>query len=176
MKHICPGQNNSNKLIPKKSGVCTARDLRPISLENSIIKILSKVLALRLQCVLDKLINPFQMAFIRGRSIMDNFFARMSSLITWCLPNSRLPSSKLTSNVLSITLIGPFLRRFWLLYPVAVVVLPGWLCYCLVSVLCCNLLLCQLLSNLLCIDQRPAFSAVVLLAFVVVCNSWGSLE
>ncbi len=35
-------------LIPKKSGACSARDFRPICLENSIIKILSKVLATRL--------------------------------------------------------------------------------------------------------------------------------
>ncbi len=61
-------------LIPKKSGACTMRDFRPICLENSIIKILSKVLATRLQRFLDLLINPFQTAFIKGRSILDNFY------------------------------------------------------------------------------------------------------
>nr|CAD1842484.1 unnamed protein product [Ananas comosus var. bracteatus] len=62
-------------LIPKKSGAAMVRDYRPISLVNSITKLLSKVLATRLQSHMDHLINPFQAAFIRGRHILDNFFA-----------------------------------------------------------------------------------------------------
>ncbi len=50
------------------------RDFRPICLENSLVKILSKVLAGRLQRFLDLLIKPFQTAFIKGRSILDNFY------------------------------------------------------------------------------------------------------
>nr|CAD1838381.1 unnamed protein product [Ananas comosus var. bracteatus] len=63
---ICP--------IPKKPTILVARDLRPISLVHSMAKILSKVLATRLQSVLHLLINPFQTAFIRGRHILDNFY------------------------------------------------------------------------------------------------------
>nr|CAD1826001.1 unnamed protein product [Ananas comosus var. bracteatus] len=64
---ICP--------IPKKATVETARDLRPISLIHSVPKIISKVLATRLQLVMDKLVNPFQTAFIKGRHILDNFYS-----------------------------------------------------------------------------------------------------
>ncbi len=49
-------------LIPKRSEVLTARDLRPISLVNSLVKIISKVLASRLQRLMDGLINPFQLS------------------------------------------------------------------------------------------------------------------
>ncbi len=60
--------------IPKKTGTLTARDLRPISLVHGMSKLLSKVLAIRLQPLLPHLINPHQTAFIKGRHIMDNFF------------------------------------------------------------------------------------------------------
>ncbi|XP_020098941.1 uncharacterized protein LOC109717514 [Ananas comosus] len=62
---ICP--------IPKKKSVVSARDLRPISLVHSLPKIFSKVFTTRLQCFMDKLINLFQGAFIKGRYIFDNF-------------------------------------------------------------------------------------------------------
>nr|CAD1832750.1 unnamed protein product [Ananas comosus var. bracteatus] len=63
---ICP--------IPKKPIVATARDLRPISLIHGVAKIISKVLASRLQVVMAELINPFQTAFVKGRNILDNFY------------------------------------------------------------------------------------------------------
>ncbi len=53
-------------LIPKKIGADEVRDFRPISLGNGMIKIISKVLATRLQCLLEGLINPFQMLLSRG--------------------------------------------------------------------------------------------------------------
>ncbi len=61
-------------LIPKKNVVETARDLRPLCLENSVIKVISKVLATRLQPFFEEMINPFQNAVVKGRSIRDNFF------------------------------------------------------------------------------------------------------
>ncbi len=61
-------------LIPKKIVAMEVRDYRPICLVNGLTKIISKVLATRLQSVLDGLINPFQTAFIKGRSLLDNFF------------------------------------------------------------------------------------------------------
>lgn len=63
---ICP--------IPKKKHTATARDLRPISMVHSMPKLISKVLATRLQRFLNRLINPFQAAFIKGRNLLDNFF------------------------------------------------------------------------------------------------------
>nr|CAD1829187.1 unnamed protein product [Ananas comosus var. bracteatus] len=62
---ICP--------IPKKNDVATAKDLRPISLIHSLPKLISKVLATRLQRFMNLLINPFQTAFVKGRYILDNF-------------------------------------------------------------------------------------------------------
>nr|CAD1829323.1 unnamed protein product [Ananas comosus var. bracteatus] len=64
---VCP--------IPKKKDIVSARDLRPINLIHGLAKIISKVLATRLQSFMAQLINPFQTAFIRGRHILDNFFA-----------------------------------------------------------------------------------------------------
>ncbi len=60
-------------LIPKKLAPMEVRDYRPISLVNDLSKIISKVLAFQLQSVLDELINPFQTAFVKGRTLQDNF-------------------------------------------------------------------------------------------------------
>lgn len=46
-------------------------DLRPISLTSGIYKIIAKVLVERLKKVVSKLVNHHQMAFIKGRQIMD---------------------------------------------------------------------------------------------------------
>jgi len=58
-------------LIPKKVGANDLRDFRPISLITGVYKIIAKVLAERLKKVIDKLVNKNQMAFIKGRQIMD---------------------------------------------------------------------------------------------------------
>eukprot|EP00267_Zea_mays_P032771 XP_008666548.1 uncharacterized protein LOC103645237 [Zea mays] len=63
--HIC--------LIPKNSEAALISDFRPISLTHSIAKIISKVLANRLAPCLDQLVSRSQSAFIRKRSIHDNF-------------------------------------------------------------------------------------------------------
>lgn len=55
---VCP--------IPKKLNVSSTRDLRPISLVHSMSKIISKVLASRLQLFMNQLVNPYQTAFIKG--------------------------------------------------------------------------------------------------------------
>ncbi|OAY80413.1 Transposon TX1 uncharacterized 149 kDa protein [Ananas comosus] len=60
-------------LIPKKKESLFANDFRPISLVHSMAKLISKVLASRLQIFLHDLINPYQAAFIKGRHIFDNF-------------------------------------------------------------------------------------------------------
>lgn len=58
-------------LIPKKAGAKELRDFRPISLIGSVYKLFSKVLTERLKRVIDKSVDSQQMAFIKGKQIMD---------------------------------------------------------------------------------------------------------
>lgn len=59
-------------LIPKTKTPQEMKDLRPISLCNVLIRILSKVLANRLKPCLKELISDRQSAFIEGRLLNDN--------------------------------------------------------------------------------------------------------
>jgi mannosylglycoprotein endo-beta-mannosidase len=60
-------------LLPKKDGAEEISDFRPISLVHSIAKIITKVLAIRLGPSMNELISNAQSAFIKIRSIHDNF-------------------------------------------------------------------------------------------------------
>ncbi|KAJ3690445.1 hypothetical protein LUZ61_019609 [Rhynchospora tenuis] len=60
-------------LIPKFEGAQTVTDFRPISIINLIPKLISKVLALRMQPLLPDLISQSQTGFIKGRLISENF-------------------------------------------------------------------------------------------------------
>jgi hypothetical protein len=79
MMHSLQGQNwnllntASMVLLPKKNEATDAKDYRPVSLMHGAAKILCKLLANRLAPELHKLVTPGQSAFIRGRSIQDNF-------------------------------------------------------------------------------------------------------
>ena len=59
-------------LIPKIQGLETLSNYRPISLCNTVYKIVSKIIVARLRPYLDKLISPCQSAFIPGRKGIDN--------------------------------------------------------------------------------------------------------
>ncbi|CAM8985571.1 unnamed protein product [Rhodiola kirilowii] len=59
-------------LVPKKKGACRVGEYRPISLCNVIMKIVTKVLANRLQYCLPEIISQSQSAFVKGRLITDN--------------------------------------------------------------------------------------------------------
>jgi hypothetical protein len=67
-------------LIPKKDGAETVGDFRPIRLIHSFIKIITKTLALRLAPRMNEIISPFQSAFIKSRSIHENFLAVRSTI------------------------------------------------------------------------------------------------
>ncbi|KAM0847123.1 hypothetical protein ACQ4PT_055218 [Festuca glaucescens] len=60
-------------LLPKSDQPSQMSHYRPISLIHAFGKLISKILALRLQPHLDELISPCQRAFISGRNIQDNF-------------------------------------------------------------------------------------------------------
>jgi hypothetical protein len=60
-------------LIPKKEGAVYVKDYRPISLVHSFARLITKVLANRLAGRLHELVSLNQSAFIKGRSIQDNF-------------------------------------------------------------------------------------------------------
>jgi hypothetical protein len=60
-------------LLPKKNDATHLSDFRPISLINSLAKIITKLLADRLAPRLDKLVSGAQNAFIKKRCIHDNY-------------------------------------------------------------------------------------------------------
>jgi len=60
-------------LLPKKDDATNIRDYRPISLVHSFAKLVTKLLANRLAGRLDQMVTPNQIAFIKGRFILDNF-------------------------------------------------------------------------------------------------------
>lgn len=59
-------------LIPKKRGARDLKDFRPISLLNSVYKIIAKTLTRRLKLVMKGLISQPKRAFIEGHQILDS--------------------------------------------------------------------------------------------------------
>ena len=60
-------------LLPKKVGANCPSDFRPITMIHSFAKLISKLLSLRLAPRLDEMVSSNQNAFIRSRSIHDNY-------------------------------------------------------------------------------------------------------
>ena len=60
-------------LLPKKDGAEEVTDFRPISLIHAIAKLISKMMASRLAPHMSQLVSNAQSAFIKTRSIHDNF-------------------------------------------------------------------------------------------------------
>jgi hypothetical protein len=77
-------------LIPKKEGAKSITDFRPISLLHSFTKIIAKLLALHLAPHMSSIISTTQSAFIKKRSIHDNFMSARNT--TRRYHNSRLPT------------------------------------------------------------------------------------
>ena len=59
-------------LIPKIQGPETLGNYKPISLCNTVYKVITKIIVARLRPFLEKLISPLQTAFVLGRKGMDN--------------------------------------------------------------------------------------------------------
>ncbi|XP_060202682.1 uncharacterized protein LOC132631098 [Lycium barbarum] len=59
-------------LIPKVESPSNFRDLGPISLSNFTAKIISNILSIRLNPLLDKIISENQSDFVKGRLITEN--------------------------------------------------------------------------------------------------------
>lgn len=73
LKQVPKGYNSSFiALIPKKINASLPGDYRPISLMNSAMKLLTKVLSRRLKLVMPMVVSQVQSAFIRGRQITDS--------------------------------------------------------------------------------------------------------
>ena len=64
-------QSAESSLKKKGKDKRVIKNWRPISLINVDAKIISKVLAMRMEKVLPNLIHPSQNAFVKGRSIFD---------------------------------------------------------------------------------------------------------
>ena len=59
-------------LIPKVANPETTAHFRPISLCNTVYKIVAKILVNRMKPILQRIVHPAQSAFIPGRTIHDN--------------------------------------------------------------------------------------------------------
>jgi hypothetical protein len=72
-QEICMRSINTSHiaLIPKKDGPTVAANYRPISLLNTSFKLITKVLANRLQKVIKQIIHKNQYGFIKTRTIQD---------------------------------------------------------------------------------------------------------
>nr|GEY21172.1 RNA-directed DNA polymerase, eukaryota, reverse transcriptase zinc-binding domain protein [Tanacetum cinerariifolium] len=73
-------------LIPKIHDVKVIKDYRPISLIESLCKIITKILANRLRFVISGLISDVQPAFVFNRQIHDGPFI-LNELLSWCKHN-----------------------------------------------------------------------------------------
>ncbi|GKA52519.1 RNA-directed DNA polymerase, eukaryota [Tanacetum coccineum] len=70
-------------LIPKSQDPKTVSDFRPISLIESLYKVVTKIIAIRLSSVISDLISDVQTAFLPNRQILDGPFI-INELLSWC--------------------------------------------------------------------------------------------
>jgi len=68
------GINHAHLVLhPKKEGVLSPPNFRPISLQNCLMKLATKVMANWLRTVITELVDMNQTGFIHGRCIAENF-------------------------------------------------------------------------------------------------------
>ncbi|KAK2649769.1 hypothetical protein Ddye_017258 [Dipteronia dyeriana] len=70
-------------LIPKTKVPESLSDYHPISLVGSLYKVLAKKLANRLKLVMNSVISPSQLAFLKGRQITDSFIIAEEVIHYW---------------------------------------------------------------------------------------------
>lgn len=70
-------------LLPKCEGATAPKDFRPVSLQNCLVTIITKILTTRLQRHIQHLIDVDQTGFIKGRSISENF-VYATELVQYC--------------------------------------------------------------------------------------------
>ncbi|KAL9671160.1 hypothetical protein QQ045_008726 [Rhodiola kirilowii] len=92
-------------------------DWRPISLCTVAMKIVTKVIASRLQKILHLVISPFQSAFVKGRNIIDNFVVahEIAHFLKRCRDNGKnYASIKLDMSKAYERVEWPFLEKLML--------------------------------------------------------------
>ncbi len=114
-------------LLPKEGkDISDIKNWRPITLSNCDAKIITKAIAMRLNPILDSIIDPSQTAYVPGRSVMDNTRCN-KYLINYCRKNNikaalvSLDAKKafdsVDHNYIDTTLVnygfGPNFRRYF---------------------------------------------------------------
>jgi hypothetical protein len=92
--------------LPKKEGAEEVVDFRPISLIQVIAKIIAKMLAIRVAPFMNELVSNAQSAFIKKRSIHDNFLYVKNLATKFTKQRSRRSSSSLIFTMLLTPLVG----------------------------------------------------------------------
>ncbi|XP_019237844.1 PREDICTED: uncharacterized protein LOC109217990 [Nicotiana attenuata] len=59
-------------LVPKVNSPTSVKEFRPIACCSTIYKLTAKILTAKLKTVVDYIVGPAQLAFIKGRNILDN--------------------------------------------------------------------------------------------------------
>jgi hypothetical protein len=106
--------NNAHLVfIPKKADAIRVSDFQPIGLSHSIGKLFSKCLANRLAGDLNSIVSRAQSAFIKRRSIQDNFLYTQNLISA--LHQQKQPCLFLKLDIAKhlILFVGIFLWRYW---------------------------------------------------------------
>ncbi|KAK3199387.1 hypothetical protein Dsin_022802 [Dipteronia sinensis] len=92
LKGYVPNDINQTiiSLIPKVPNPTCMTQLRPISLCNTIYKIVSKILVQRIRPLLPNLVSPNQVAFVPVRQIQDNIVIAQEALHKFKKVNGKL--------------------------------------------------------------------------------------